>query len=783
MKPFTLFCFLVLLSSVARAQPANDDCITAQNIGTLPVPTACPAGVGQPVVINGSNIGATAANPYTYLTDCNPSGGGTSMSVPAHDVWYQFTATGYQLTVQINATFNTPNLAIWQGTCGDLGGRGCATGTGGATSLTVDQLVPGNVYYIQVSGFDVEEGNFTLTVNNNINCDNCMLLSSLTVTPPPVNGMYQPGQQVNFCYHVDQYAEVNTNWLHGVQLTFGAGWNQSSLVPQPSASYDQLGTWGYYPGGIIDNQGNAWPAGFYYERFGDPLGGGTAADGDPGNNFGDHIPDNINADQNAWPIPAGIWNFCWTITVTDICVPGANLGITINTSGDGESGSWSNNGCNGDPVYVFQAVTSCCPPDMVTVPAGCNASDGSVTATPVGNVSPYVFEWYDASNTLISSNPGANGAQTLNNLAAGNYSVHITDANNCLQTVNFTIGGGGSATAPALSSNAPICEGQDLQLNAGNIPNAQYVWTGPGGFSSNTQNPVIPAAQLSNQGVYSCYVTVGGCTGPVANLNVVISPGPDASFTVGPPVCAGQPVTVTYTGNVPGNANFNWNFGGGNVISGSGAGPYSVVWNAGGNPVVTLAVSLAGCTGTQSGTATVEALPGAGFLITPPVVTVDDPHVEITDQSTGAFTWQYDISDGGSSAQPGFGYDFSEEGTYYITQTVANSLGCTAQMVQSIEVKPVSTLYIPNAFTPGNYDETNAFWEVVGNNISDFRVMVFNRWGEIVFSSYDQHVGWNGYWHNKRNTPVKQDVYVYKVWYTDAQGNDHTQIGRVSVVR
>ena len=782
MKSLTLGFFLVLFSVTAWAQPANDDCITAQNIGALPVPTACPAGVGQPIQVNGSNIGATAANPYTYLTDCNPSDGGASMSVPANDVWYQFTATGYQLTVQINATFNTPNLAIWQGTCGDLGGRGCATGTGGSTSLTVDQLVPGNVYYIQVSGFDVEEGDFTLTINNNINCDNCMLLSSLTVTPPPVNGMYQPGETVQFCYKIDQYAEVNTNWLHGVQIDFGPGWDQSTFAPTPSASYDQQGVWQWMPAGITDFAGNAWGPGFYYDRDDSPQ-GGPALDGDFGNNYGDHIPDNVNADQNPYPIPAGIWNFCWSIAVTDVCIPGANLGITINTSGDGESGAWTNNGCNGDPVYVFQAVTSCCPPDLVTVPAGCNAEDGSVTATPVGNVSPYLFEWYDDANTLISSTPNANGAQTLTDLAAGNYTVHITDANNCLQVVDFTIGGGGGAAAPTLSSNAPLCEGQDLQLDASIIPNAQYFWTGPNGFTSNAQDPVIPAAQVSDQGIYSCYVTVGGCTGPTANLNVAIAPGPDATFEVGPPVCAGQPVTVTYTGNAPGNATFNWNFAGGNVLSGTGAGPYSVLWSAGGNHTVTLSVSLAGCTGTHSGTATVEALPSPGFLITPPVVTVDDPYVEITDQSTGAVTWQYAVSDGGGSTQPGFGYDFSEEGTYYITQTVANSLGCTAQMVQSVDVKPVSTIYIPNAFTPGDYDETNAFWEVIGNNISDFRVMVFNRWGEVVFSSYDQHMGWNGHWNNKRNSPVKQDVYVYKVWYTDAQGNDKTQIGRVSVVR
>jgi len=783
MKRPVLLLFSLALTFCLFAQPANDDCTTAQNLGSLPVPAACPGGQGQPIVVNGTNVGATAANPYTYLTNCNPSGGGTSMSVPANDVWYQFTSTGYNITIDITSTFATPNIALWQGTCGDLGGRGCATGNAGSTTLFVDQLVPGNTYYIQVSGFDVEEGNFTLTINNNINCDNCMLLSSLTATPPPVNGMYQPGQNVQFCYHVDQYAEVNTNWLHGVQIDFGPGWNTGSLVPTPAASYDQQGVWAWYPTDIIDNQGNTWPAGFYYDRNGEPLGGGTASDGDPGNNFGDHIPDNINADQNPYAIPANIWNFCWTISVADICVPGANLGMTINTSGDGESGSWSNNGCNSDPVYVFQAVTSCCPPTMATQPAGCDATDGTATATPVGNVGPYNYVWYNNGGTAIQTNNAVAGAQSISNLAGGNYSVHITDANNCLQVVNFTIGGGGNAGTPVLGSNSPTCEGQNLQLNAGPIPGAQYFWTGPNSFTANTQNPVLPAVTAAQQGQYSCYVVVAGCTSGTANINVVITPGPEADFTVGPPVCVGGNIAVTYTGNAPANSTFNWNFSGGTILSGVGAGPYNISWAAPGNHAVTLTVSLNGCSATHAENAFVEALPVPGFRINPNTVSIDDPTIEVTDQSTGAVSWQYSISDGGSASVPSFGYSFDEVGTYYITQTVSNNLGCTAQLTQDVVVEPVSTIFIPNAFTPGNNDNSNDNWGVIANNITDFQLMVFNRWGELVFSSMDQDVKWNGTLNNKRQTPAKQDVYVYKIWYTDAKGIDKTHIGHVTIVR
>lgn len=781
---FTIIC-ICLFHGLVWAQPANDECEGAIDLGILPVPAACPNGVGGTITINSSNDNSTPGNPYIYQTACNPSVGNGEMVPQANDVWYSFTATGYNVTIMANVLFGIQNLNIglYQGTCGALEGRGCATTNNGMVQLYVDQLVPGNTYYIQLSGGVGEYGDLYLMVNNNINCDNCMLLSSLTVNPPPVNGTYQPGQTVDFCYHIDEYAEVNTNWLHGVQLTFGPGWDVTTIVTQPAQSYDQQGTWGWYPNGITDAQGNPWPAGFYYDRFGAPLGGGTANDGNPGNNFGDHIPDNITGDQNPYSIPANIWNFCWSVQVTDVCVPGANLSVTINTSGDGESGSWSNNGCNNDPTYVFQAITTCCPPEIDLVAAGCDGNDGQVTATPVGNVSPYTYAWFDANNTLISTENNVPGSQTLSDLAPGTYSLQLTDANNCSQTVTFTIASSGTVQAPVLGSNSPLCQSETLLLTAQFVQDAQYFWTGPDSFTSDNQNPSVLNMQPAQAGIYSCYIVVGNCTSAVSTINVSLSPALDASFTVSPPVCIGQSHTITFTGNAPAGATFNWNFSGGNVNSGTGSGPYNVTWPAPGNYLVTLSVNANGCQGNSTGTAIVVPNPVPGFSISPNIVFENNPMVTITDGSIGATIWNYSISDGSSFSTPGFDYSFGGTATYYITQTVSNQYGCTAQTVQNIIVRPSSSIYIPNAFTPGNNDNTNNSWGVIANNISNFRVMVFSRWGEVIFSSYDQHEQWTGHKNYNRKELVKQDVYVYKVWYTDAQGNDQTIIGHVSVVR
>ncbi|MBN8694929.1 MAG: gliding motility-associated C-terminal domain-containing protein [Bacteroidetes bacterium] len=491
--------FFSLIGTLAIAQPANDDCSTATPIGTLPAAPACPgAGTGAQVNVAGTLVGATPANPYLYQPGCSGAGG-PNMGVPANDVWYTFVASGFQAVITINSTFANPNVAMWSGTCGAFGTGvgGCAVGTGGTVTLTVEQMVIGQTYYIQVSGNTGQSGTFNMTIQNNRDCQDCLNGSTLTATPLPVNGMYQPGQTVNFCYHVSQYSQVNTNWLHGVQLAFGSGWNLASLTTTPSPTCQATGGyWAYYPAGITDAQGTAWPAGFYFET--------VAGQNNPGNNFGDNCSGSI---------AAGSWNFCFSITVAAACNPGANLNVSVNTSGDGESGSWTSTGCLDDPSTVLTAVGSCCPPTMASTPATCAGNDGTATATPVGG-GPFTYSWA----------PGGQTTQTATGLAAGTYTVTVNYTNIlCAVTNTVTVTGAALLATPTAGSNAPICSGTTLNLTAATVAGATgYSWTGPNGFTSNVQNPSITNVPLAASGTYTVVATAGGCTSS-STVNVTIN--------------------------------------------------------------------------------------------------------------------------------------------------------------------------------------------------------------------------------------------------------------------
>ena len=156
MNRFYLLLSSCFLSVFLYAQLPNDDCFGATNLGALPNPSDCFFGNGQgaPSTFNLSNVGAVAENPYTSLVNCQ--GTGVNMSSPAADVWYSFTATGNNVDVTI-AGLTTPNVGLYYGNCGALTPFGCGVGNAGNLSVNFDQLVIGQVYYLQLSGGDVND--------------------------------------------------------------------------------------------------------------------------------------------------------------------------------------------------------------------------------------------------------------------------------------------------------------------------------------------------------------------------------------------------------------------------------------------------------------------------------------------------------------------------------------------------------------------------------------------------------------------------------------------------
>ncbi|MCX7768327.1 MAG: choice-of-anchor L domain-containing protein, partial [Flavobacteriales bacterium] len=298
----------------------------------------------------------------------------------------------------------------------------------------------------------------------------------------------------------------------------------------------------------------------------------------------------------------------------------------------------------------------------------------SITATPSGGLGNISYSWSNGAGTgqTISVNPGSTTT----------YTVTATDACGTTATAQTTV-----AVVPAPSSAFSMpstgCVGQPVTITyTGNAPpGATYNWNfGAATVQSGSgQGPYT--VTFPNTGSFNVSLTVihNGCTSATTTQNIQISNAFTSTFSAPANICAGQTATITYTGNAPANATYNWNFGGGTVLSGSGQGPYQVQFNTPGTPTITLSVASGSCTSsTTSVPITVNQIPTSTFTVTSPVCVGQNATVTYTGNGGNASVYNWNFA--GGNAVPGWGMgphqvSWNAPGTYTITLTT-NLNGC-----------------------------------------------------------------------------------------------------------
>ena len=91
-------------------------------------------------------------------------------------------------------------------------------------------------------------------------------------------------------------------------------------------------------------------------------------------------------------------------------------------------------------------------------------------------------------------------------------------------------------------------------------------------------------------------------------------------------------------------------------------------------------------------------------------------------------------------------------------------------------------IYVPNAFSP-NDDGTNDIFYAKGEGIKEFKMYIFDRWGNQVFFSDDISKGWDGRFLNKTGEMVLEDVYVWKIELKNYKGEPRLLKGTVSLLK
>lgn len=179
----------------------------------------------------------------------------------------------------------------------------------------------------------------------------------------------------------------------------------------------------------------------------------------------------------------------------------------------------------------------------------------------------------------------------------------------------------------------------------------------------------------------------------------------------------------------------------------------------------------------------IEPKPIADFTFTPEMPNVFNMVVDFFDNSTGAIGWQWAFGDGTPGNIENPTHEYRDTGMYDIQLIVRHPSGCTDTIVKTIDIEPIVTYHMPNAFTP-NGDGTNDIFKGNGyfEGMQDFNFTIWNRWGELIFESTDPFVGWNGTKNNSgENAPG--GVYVYEVSYVDPRGQEKSLRGHATLLR
>lgn len=260
---------------------------------------------------------------------------------------------------------------------------------------------------------------------------------------------------------------------------------------------------------------------------------------------------------------------------------------------------------------------------------------------------------------------------------------------------------------------------------------------------------------------------------------------PQVSFTANSGAsCAPVQVTFTNTSGISGTC--QWTLGNG-IVSNSCGTVTGIYENFGCYDVTLQVTNNFGCTSslTQDDLICVDPEPIASFNVNPSTLSSFNPQAQFTNTSTGYSSQIWNFGDGsGGSNQNNPAHTYPEEaGQYYVTLVVSNSNGCLDSVTQLVIVENDVIYYIPNTFTPDDDLHNQTFKPIftAGFDIYQYQMVIFNRWGEIIFESNNAEVGWDGTYGGNL---CQDGVYLWQITYKELGKDKRNEIrGHINLLK
>lgn len=460
------------------------------------------------------------------------------------------------------------------------------------------------------------------------------------------------------------------------------------------------------------------------------------------------------------------------ITVSDM--------MTGLAAGDYTIESIDNTGCTNDTTITLSE------PAVVVVTAStdqviCIDGSATISATATGGDGNYTFNW---DNAFVGS------SQSVTPAANTCYIVDAVDGNGCpaqaTDEVCITLNPPLTLT---VSNDTIVCPNSPVTFNAtvsgGDGGPYNYVWTNGAGTTVSTTSSVTPTTAIDD---VFCVTVTDGCTTPSVNdcVTLTLAPVPVPTF-VGDNLSGCYPVPVTFTDNTnPADvSSVSWNFGDGNtsVQNGSTQNTYT---NPGCYDVTLTVTSPNGCVSSTTLTdyICVFDYPTAAFQAGPQPTDLFNSTVNFLNTSINGTFSDWDFGGLGTSNQtnPSFFFPSDNPGSYIVTLVVTNDDGCTDTTSQTIIINGIFTMYVPNAFTPDG-DNINEILTPMGDGVdaTGYEFSIFNRWGELIFTTTQLGVGWDG---TENGIKAPNDVYVWRLKAKSVfDGTKHEFFGHSTLIR
>jgi gliding motility-associated-like protein len=464
------------------------------------------------------------------------------------------------------------------------------------------------------------------------------------------------------------------------------------------------------------------------------------------------------------------------------------IGYSINGSPNQASGTFSNL-CAGDYMVRIENANGCqvdslitiTEPDVLTIsidPQGsilCFGEQDTLQSFGSGGTLPYTYNWDNGSTTNYTF-----VSPTVDTY----YSVSISDVNGCQTALDSVLVEVSQTLSGTFPDDILECPGELVSLNMEGLdgqPGYEYYWEGLDDTSQNVSF-VVDSSQ-----VIVAYIEDQCGQQLIDTININVNSSPNVSFTSSDDIgCA--PFTVDIINTTPlaeMGSNCTWTIDGTQYTDCAG---FTHTFT---DPIcydITFEMETnEGCNFemTEEYFICVVDDPVADFTFSPEDPTELTNQIEFYNGSSGEETYSWSFENNGTSTDENPILQFSgvnDEETIDACLEVTSIYGCKDSICKSITFKPEFAVYVPNAFTPDGDEYNKTFHPVFPPDVDivKYELLIFNRWGEILFESHDYNIGWDGTYGGSQ---VKDGVYIWKINLIEGESNRVQMKGHVTKLK